>query len=141
MFRRRVRVIALLAVACPLMAQRQGGELRLQVSDPTGAPLPASVDLVGQATQVHKQFALGADGLQTISALLFGVYRLRVEREGFQGITALVEIRSEIPLSYKVTLGVAPIETTIDVSDTATLLNPDRTGASEQIGSETLGTA
>jgi len=138
MSRRRVRVIALLSVALPLMAQRQGGELRLQVSDPTGAPLPASVDLVGQATQVHKQFSLSPDGLQTVSALPFGVYRLRVERDGFQTVTALVEIRSEIPLSYKVTLGVAPIETTIDVSDAATLLNPERTGASEQIGSETL---
>src|SRR5579871_660882 len=138
MFRRRLRVLVVLMAALSAWAQRQAGELRLHVVDPTGAPLPASGELVGQATQVHKQFSIGPDGMQTVSALPFGVYRLRVEREGFQSVTALLEIRSEVPLNYRVTLGVAPIETTVDVSDTATLLNPDRVGASQQIGSDTL---
>ena len=138
MFRRRVRLLSVLLAVWPLWAQRQAGELRLQVVDPSGAPLPASGELLGQATQVRRQFSVGPDGLQTISALPFGVYRLRVDREGFQSVTALVEIRSEVPLTYRVTLGVAPIETTVDVSDTATLLNPDRTGASQQLGSSTL---
>src|SRR5579871_1615534 len=138
MFRRRVRLFCVLLAVWPLWAQRQAGELRLQVVDPTGAPLPASGELLGQATQVRRQFSAGPDGLQTISALPFGVYRLRVDREGFQSVTALIEIRSEVPLNYRVTLGVAPIETTIDVSETATLLNPDRTGASQQLGSGTL---
>ncbi len=138
MFRRHVSVVVLLLAVFPLWAQRQSGELRLQVVDSTGAPLPASGELLGQATQVRKQLSIGPDGLQTISALPFGIYRLRVDHEGFQSVAALLEIRSEVPLNYKVTLGVAPIETTVDVSDTATLLNPDRTGASQQIGSETL---
>lgn len=138
MFRRFFRVLALVSMVWPLLAQRQAGELRLQVVDPTGAGLIASGELVSQATDVRRTFSTSPDGQQTIAALPFGVYRLRVERQGFQTASALVEIRSEVPLSYKVTLGVEPIETTVDVQDTQTLLNPDRTGASQQIGSETL---
>jgi len=138
MFRRLLRGLAVLGAVLPLLAQRQSGELRIQVVDSTGAPLAASGELIGQATQVRKQFSAGADGQQTISALPFGIYRLRIEAERFQPAISLLEIRSEIPLSYRVTLSVAPIETTVDVSDTATLLNPDRTSASQQIGSDTL---
>ena len=138
MVRRLFWWAAFLMTALPLLAQRQAGELRLQVVDSTGAALPASGELVGQATQVRKTFTTGGDGLQTISALPFGLYRLRVDREGFQPATALLEIRSELPLAYRVTLGVAPIATTVDVEETETLLNPDRTGATQQIGSETL---
>ena len=138
MVRRLYLLMVVLLGASLASAQRQSGELRLQVVDSTGAPLPASGELLGQATQVRKQFSTGADGQQTISALPFGVYRLRVDREGFQSTTRLLEIRSEVPLTYRMTLGVAPIATTVDVSDAATLLNPDRVGASQQIGSETL---
>jgi hypothetical protein len=131
-------LIILLVTAFPVEAQRQAGELRLQAVDSTDAPLPVSGELVGQATQVRRQFSTGRDGLQTITALPFGIYQLRVDHEGFQSVTTLLEIRSEVPFNYRVTMGVAPIETTVNVSDAATLLNPDRTGASQQIGSSTL---
>jgi len=138
MVRRLSPLPGLLLAAWPLVAQQQSGELRLQVVDSTGAALPASGELIGQATQVHKQFTTGPEGLETIRAIPFGVYRLRVDREGFQSVTALVEIRSEVPLVYRATLGVAPISTTVDVEDTQTLLNPDRTGSSQQVGTEML---
>ncbi|MBZ5579953.1 MAG: TonB-dependent receptor [Acidobacteriia bacterium] len=138
MSRRFYRFAVLSMAALPLLAQRQAGELRLRVVDSTGAGLTSSGELVGQATDVRQAFTTGIEGQQTLSALPFGIYRLRVSREGFQTATTLIEIRSEVPLTYKVTLVVAPIETTIDVQDTETLLNPDRTGASQQIGAETL---
>ena len=135
----RVSVLAVLfMMAIPLTAQQQSGELRLSVVDSTDAPLLISGELVGEATQVRRQFSTGADGLQTFTALPFGIYRLRVVREGFQPSTSLIEIRSELPLPYRVVLRVLPIQTEVDVSDTATLLNPDRTGASQQVGASTL---
>ncbi|PWU05239.1 MAG: hypothetical protein C5B51_15120 [Terriglobia bacterium] len=45
--------------ALPAAAQRQLGELRLQVADPTGAALTASVELVSQAVQFRKDFPNG----------------------------------------------------------------------------------
>ena len=128
MILRPSRLAAVTLIAIPLVAQRQSGELRLRVVDSTHAPLPASGELVGEATQVRRQFTTGADGLQTFPVLPFGIYRLRVAREGFQSSVSLIEIRSELPLTYEVALGVMPILTEVDVSDTATLLNPDRTG-------------
>jgi hypothetical protein len=138
MLPRLSNLAVLLMMAIPLSAQQQSGELRLRVVDSTDAPLLISGELVGEATQVRRQFSTDADGLQTLTALPFGVYRLRIAREGFQPSTSLIEIRSELPLTYRVVLGVLPIQTEADVSDTATLLNPDRTGASQQIGSSTL---
>ena len=132
------RFAVVFLVTIPLAAQRQSGELRLRVLDSTDAPLVASGELVGEATQVRRQFATGTDGQQTFTALPFGIYRLRVDREGFQSSVSLIEIRSELPLTYRVVLGVLPIQTEVDVSDAATLLNPERTGASQQIGSSTL---
>ena len=129
---------AIAAAALPGAAQRQFGELRLQVVDPTGAGISASAELVSQAVQFQKKFSTDPDGQLLVPSLPFGVYRLKVEREGFNSATSLLEIRSQVPLLQRITLGVAPIETTVDVSDAQTLLNPDRTGASQQIGSQTL---
>ena len=70
--------------------------------------------------------------------LPFGVYRLNIERPGFGSFSTLVEIRSEVPLDYTVTLRVAPIETAIVVKDSATLLDPHRTAPVYYIGDETL---
>ncbi|PWU11748.1 MAG: TonB-dependent receptor [Terriglobia bacterium] len=108
------------------------------MADPTGAALMASVELVSQAVQFRKDFQTDTDGQLTIPSLPFGVYRLKVEREGFNAAVSLVEIRSQVPSLQRITLGVAPIETTVDVSDAQTLLNPDRTGATHQIGSQTV---
>src|ERR1700731_3223486 len=129
---------AIVALAIPAAAQRQFGELRLQVVDPTGAGISASVELVSQAVQFRKEFSTDPDGQLVVPSLPLGVYRLKVEREGFNAATSLLEIRSQVPLLQRITLTVAPIETTVDVSDAQTLLNPDRTGASHEIGSQTL---
>jgi hypothetical protein len=131
-------LVCAILLTLPLGAQRQLGELRLQVVDPTGAGIAASAELVSQAVQFRKTFSIGLDGQQVVPALPFGVYRLKVEREGFSTATALIEIRSQVPLVYRVTMAVAPIETTLEVADSETLLNPDRTGASQQIGSQTI---
>lgn len=138
---RVTRVIVLVCaifIALPLGAQRRLGELRLQVVDPTGAGISASAELVSQAVQFRKDLSIGLDGQQVVPALPFGVYRLKVEHEGFTTSTALIEIRSQVPLVYRVTMAVAPIETTLEVADSETLLNPDRTGSSQQIGSQTI---
>jgi hypothetical protein len=129
---------AIAALAMTGAAQRQFGELRLQVVDPTGAGISASAELVSQAVQFRKEFNTDPDGQLVVPSLPLGVYRLKVEREGFNPATSLLEIRSQAPLLQRITLGVAPIETTVDVSDAQTLLNPDRTGASQQVGSQTL---
>lgn len=134
-----IRWIILLACCLlRLWAQKGAGELRLLVSDPLGAGLEASGVLISQSTHVEHTFQTGSDGRTTLQALPFGPYRLQINRSGFAPYSALVEIRSAIPLTHRVILAVTPIETTVEVRDADTLLNPQRTGTVNYVGPETL---
>lgn len=58
-----------------------------------------------------------------VQDLAFGVYRLSVRTEGFAPWSGLVEVRSEVPVRVSVSLGLAPVATQVQVSDSATLLD------------------
>jgi hypothetical protein len=120
------------------MAQRQLGELRLQVDDPAGAPLIAAVDLVSEINQLHRGALTDAAGQYAAQDLPFGLYRVRVSHEGFQTSTRVVRIGSGLPLRLAVVLGVAPIRTTVEVTDSATLVDPNRTSTINSIGSQAI---
>ncbi|PYU10785.1 MAG: TonB-dependent receptor, partial [Acidobacteria bacterium] len=98
----------------------------------------ASVELVSQANQVQQVFRTDWEGHYAARGLPFGFYRLQVDRPGFTSFSELVEIRSEVPLEYRVTLGLAPMEATEVVSDSPTLLDPYGTGTVYHVGSENL---
>jgi outer membrane cobalamin receptor len=124
--------------ASALLGQNNMGELRLKVSDPAGLPLQSSVDLVSQVNQYRRSFATELDGTLVAKRLPFGIYRLEIQHAGFARYSDLIEIRSAIPRQYQVTLGVAPVETTVIVTDTQTLLDPYRTGSINRIGGDSL---
>jgi hypothetical protein len=96
--------------------------------------MAAHAALVNQATHTEEQIDLPADGRYAFRNLPFGWYRLEVSRTGFTAATELIEIRSEIPLGRQVTLGVVPIETAIQVKESETLVDPDRTGTAYYAG-------
>ena len=120
-----------------LSAQSQG-ELHVEVRDPQGAGLPATVELVSQANQVHRTFAAESDGHCVVQDLPFGIYRLSLSAEGFARWADLIEIRSEVPVRLSVTLGVAAVTTQVQVNDLATLVDPYRTGTLYPIGKQTI---
>jgi hypothetical protein len=122
-----------------LFGQRQRGELRLKVTDPGGGALVATVDLLSEINQVHRTGVTDAAGRYAAQDLPFGVYRVRVSREGFQTTTQVVRVGSEVPVELAITPGVSPIETRVDVTDSATLLDPSRASALNSIGSQVIG--
>ena len=124
--------------AVPLLAQQGTGQLRLTVRDATGLGVEASGELVSQANQVRQAFHTDPEGRYEAKDLPFGLYLLRVERSGFAPFSTLLEIRSELPRDYQVRLVVAPLEATVLVADSATLLDPYRTGPVFRLGPETL---
>jgi hypothetical protein len=132
------RCLISLLIAGALAAQNNTGELRLKVTDSSGLPLQSSVDLVSQVNQYRRSFDTDPEGALTAKRLPFGIYRLEVQHAGFATFSDLIEIRSAIPRQYQVTLGVAPVETTVIVTDTQTLLDPYRTGSINRIGSDSL---
>ena len=130
--------IFLLATTLNTHAQRGRGEIRLEVRDPQGAALSASGELDSDVNQVRRTFQITADGSYVARELPFGMYRLSVSAKGFAAWTNLVEVRSEVPLLLSVTLGLAPVNTQVDVGDSATLLDQYRTGTQYSIGRQAL---
>lgn len=124
--------------ATAIRSQRVRGELRIEVRDLQGAALAAEAELLSEANQMHRTFQVSPDGHYTAQDLPFGVYRLTVRAEGFATWNNLVEVRSEIPLHISVTLGVATVATQIQVTDSATLVDPSRTGSIYSVGRETI---
>src|ERR1700681_605468 len=126
-------IFAALAVLClaarPLHAQRVRGELRIEVHDSAGATIAADAELLSEANQLHRTFKIEQDGRYTAQDLPFGIYRLNINAEGFAPWSKLVDIRSEVPLRITVTLGVAPVATQIQATDSATLAPPTRTAS------------
>lgn len=128
----------LMVCVAVLLAQSDLGELRIRVTDPAGLPAPSSVEIVSQANQVRQRLATDRDGALVIKRLPFGMYRVQVERAGFASRSELIEIRSASPLEYRVTLGLAPVETVMVVKEAETLVDPHRTASVNRIGADTL---
>ncbi len=129
----------LLLFARSARAQRVRGELRIEVHDAQGATLAPSGELASGANQFLRTFLVSADGHYVAQDLPFGVYRLTLRAEGFAPWSDLVEIRSEVPIHLTVTMGVAPLTTQVQVSDSATLVDPYRTGTLYTVGRQSIG--
>jgi len=140
--RNTLRLLAALAFlflcAVGTAAQRVRGELRLEVRDAQGAALAPSGELSSDANQFRRTLAVGADGRYLAQDLPFGVYRLSLHAEGFAPWSDLVEIRSEVPVHLAVTMGLAPVTTQVQVNDSATLVDPYRTGTVFSVGRQTI---
>jgi len=119
-------------------AQRVRGELHIEVHDPQGAAVAPSGELVSEANQFLRTFVTGPDGHYVAQDLPFGVYRLSLRAEGFAPWINLVEIRSEVPVRASITLGVAPVTTQVQVNDSATLVDANRTGTIYSVGQQAI---
>lgn len=121
-----------------LRGQSNTGELRLKITDPAGLGVQSTVELVSEANQFRQTFRTDDAGDFIAKRLPFGVYGIRVQREGFALFSDSLEIRSAMPAEYHVTLNVAAVNTSVVVNDADTLIDPHRTGTINRVGSETL---
>jgi len=135
-------IFALVGILCctaiTTVAQQDRGELQIEAHDPQGAALEASGELVSQANQFHLTFQIPEDGRYVAQGLAFGVYRVSLTRSGFATATQLVDIRSVVPKHLAITLGLKPVETQVEVSDSGTLVDTSGTTAVHTVGSQTL---
>jgi hypothetical protein len=128
----------LVALAPGSLAQDRSGELRLAVADASGAALPAHGTLISQANHFGLNFDTSPAGEYTARKLPLGSYKLTLEQTGFAAYTALIEIRSELPLKFSAALAVASVTQTVNVQDSDTLLDTINTGDTYQLGAATL---
>jgi len=121
-----------------LFAQSNTGELRLKVTDPTGLAAKSSVEIVSEANHYRQSSLTDDAGSLEIKRLPFGLYLLEVRHAGFAPFSGPIEIRSAAPTNKVVRLGLAPIETTVEVKGSDTLIDPQLVGSVNQIGSQTI---
>ena len=121
-------------------SQTNVGELRLRVTDPTGLGVESSVQLVSEVNQFSDTYSTDVDGNLEARLLPFGVYQIRVECQGFAPFSNSLEIRSAIPVEYHVRLSLAVSTTAIVVNGQATLIDPNRVGNINRVGSQMIET-
>jgi len=129
---------AYFALALPLLAQSNTGELRLKVADPSSLGTKAIVTLSSDAAQLHRTLTTDDDGQLIARNLPFGRYELRVESDGFSPYNGMIEIRSALPTEYVVRLSIAALSTAVQVTAEATLLDPEHAGTTNHLDQQAI---
>jgi outer membrane receptor protein involved in Fe transport len=89
------------------------GQIRIHVTDPSGAALQASGRLTGPDT--NREFQTDAQGSSVLSGLGFGNYRLAISRSGFASRMITINVNSATPMSQTVTLVIRGASTSVTV--------------------------
>src|ERR1700733_10712999 len=93
----RYLVAVLVFITATLWGQAPHGEIRLQVKDPSGAPMEAAGRLESIAGGVARDFQTDTQGNVVLGNLPFGRYRLRISKSGFTPQTVAIEVQSATP--------------------------------------------
>ena len=138
---RSLRGLAILATAAAghLLAQANSGDLRIRVLDPSGHGTPAVVSVRNDANQYRSDLATDRDGDLHVPALPFGVYRLTVVEDGFAPLRVSITVRTSLPLHYTAQLSLRPVVQVVAVHAAAPLIDPEQAGATNHIGSASIG--
>jgi hypothetical protein len=137
----RPSILSCLLAGClhtPLFAQNNTGELRLTVRDNSGGAVSATAELVSEASKTQQKVQLPASGRYLFKSLDFGRYRLSVSKAGFSTSSELIEISSAVPRSLQVVLAVRPIQTSVEVKNSETLLDTERPAATYYTSSQEI---
>ncbi len=123
---------------CAVMGQVNTGELRLKVTDSTGAGLQASVTVLSQGNQYRAVMNTDIGGNADIHRLPYGVYVITVNKNGFSSISETLDVGSALPIDSVIKLQVAPVNTVVAVNAEETLIDPDRPSSIMEIGSKQI---
>ena len=133
-----VHCCILLSMCGALRGQNNTGEIRLAVKDNSGAPVAAKAELVNEASKTNVVVDLSVNGQYSFKNLQFGRYVLTLSHSGFSSSAELVNVHSVIPQTLAITLAVRPIQTAVEVKDSETLVDTDRTASSYYTGSREI---
>jgi hypothetical protein len=131
-------LIVLFLTTFSLAAQSNNGELRLSVTDPSGLGARAAVQIVSEANQYRRALLTDDSGNLTVQRLPFGVYQVEIQQSGFAAVSESVEIRSTTATERTIKLSLAGVNSSVTVKEADTLIDPDRAGSVNQIGSQQI---
>src|ERR1700722_49379 len=96
--------LAVIGAASVLRAQQSTGEIRLEVRDPSGAPVVASGMLRNLAGGAERTFQTDALGTYRLPGLPYGRYRLEISKTGFATLVVPIDVQSSTPVLRSVNL-------------------------------------
>jgi hypothetical protein len=128
----------LLLCALPVLSQSNTGELHLKVTDPSGAGVKTTVQILSEANQYRRTLTTDDQGVLTVPRLPYGIYELQLRQSGFADVSASIQIRSSLPIEQTIQLEVTAVRESVTVNAVNTLINPDRAGYVNEIGADTL---
>ncbi len=133
-------LVAVLALLLPRAAlgQTNQGELRLTVTDPSGAGVTTTVHLTSEANGYNATLATNRQGHLDVQRLPYGIYQIRIRQTGFAPVIETVPIRSSIPIAATIHLRLSRVSQTVTVSAGNTLINPEQAGAVSEIGASAI---
>ena len=120
-----LRLAAVLGLALPLQGQSVTGELRLQVTDPSGAPMQASVRLRSQGAGVDRSVVTDPKAPTAITGLPLGRYRVEVSKEGFATQSMAIDLKAAAPVERTVVMALSAQATRVDVVAATPLAGTD----------------
>ena len=110
----------------PLYCEPPYGEIRLEITDPSGAAVEAAGRLENLTTGTYLAFKTAVRGGNVFSNLEFGKYRVHVSLGGFAPQSVTLDVQSETPISRSIVLSIAGSTSQIDIVGTAPLPGVDR---------------
>ena len=131
-------MILALVLALAQFAASQTGELRIVVTDASGLPLRAGIELSNDAAHVRERAETDEAGAVTVRRLPFGTYRMVASSAGFASATSTIEVRSARPAETRITLSIAPLQAAVTVGAADTLLDVRQTATVQRIGRERI---
>ena len=135
----RTFVACLIFCGCVTTAFAQTAELTGQITDPSGANVPAAgVTVTNTDTGTHRNAKSNAVGLYTIPLLQPGPYRIAVEKAGFQQVVRDVRLQVEQVLRVDFSLQVGAMNQAVEVAATSPLLESETSSVGQVVQSRQM---
>ncbi len=119
-----------------MLAQTNSGELRIKVTDPSGAGVRTLVHVLSDANDYRAALNTNDQGNLIVQRLPWGRYRITIDQSGFAPYGEDVDVRSTIPQIFQIQLKLAAPNQSVTVAANDTLVDPDQTSSVDQIGTD-----
>ncbi len=136
-----MRYVTALFFTCLCAYAQATATITGKVTDPQGAFVPgAMVTVRNDLSGFQRQVMTNDDGLYTVTNLPFNTYTISTHREGFATDNRQMALRSNIPVTVDIQLGLlGKVESTnVTASDQIVLLNPEATGTRTELSQSML---
>ena len=117
-----------------MLGQVNSGELRVRVTDAAGLSLKALVTISSEGNHYQRELTTDDEGVATAQPVSYGLYLVKVEKQGFAAALKAVDVRSPVPVEQNFALSIAAVVTTVQVNEADTMIDPYRPSSVMQLG-------